>query len=143
MPRIWMRRFCEAIQANSLRSGENFPPVAFDQTATTAIPPRSRATGFSTTLGDTTILLGITDKPFGPTSSTAIATPLSAPRPVYRACGRNRKDTEFDFGYRRHTDKFVESSRCSRSANLSSRRCGYSVDAGLSPEQDDLSVWRR
>jgi iron complex outermembrane receptor protein len=66
-------------------------------------------TGFTTALGDTTILLGISDKPFGADQFYCQGC-NSFERTKAWFTGLRQgigKNTEFDFGYRRHTDEFL------------------------------------
>jgi len=65
-------------------------------------------TGFSTTLADTTILLGMSDKPFGADQFYCNCDSFERTKAWFTGLRQGiGKDTEFDFGYRRHTDEFV------------------------------------
>ena len=66
-------------------------------------------TGFTTSLGSTTVLLGISDKPFGADQYYCVGC-NSFERTKAWFTGLRQgigKNTEFDFGYRRHTDEFI------------------------------------
>jgi len=64
--------------------------------------------GFSTALGDTTILLGISDKPFGADQFYCNCDSFERTKAWFTGLRQGiGKNTEFDFGYRRHSDRFV------------------------------------
>ena len=66
-------------------------------------------TGITTALGSTTLLLGISDKPFGADQFYCVGC-NSFERTKAWFTGLRQgigKNTEFDFGYRRHTDEFI------------------------------------
>ncbi len=65
-------------------------------------------TGFSTSLGGTTILLGISDKPFGADQFYCNCKSFERTKAWFAGLRQGiGKNTEFDFGYRRHTDEFI------------------------------------
>src|SRR5450432_33625 len=65
-------------------------------------------TGFSTVLGDTTILLGMSDKPFGADQFYCDCDSFERTKAWFTGLRQGiGKKTEFDFGYRRHSDEFV------------------------------------
>jgi iron complex outermembrane receptor protein len=64
--------------------------------------------GFSSALGQTTILLGISDKPFGADQFYCNCDSFERTKAWFAGLRQGLgKNTEFDFGYRRHTDQFV------------------------------------
>jgi iron complex outermembrane receptor protein len=65
-------------------------------------------TGFSTVLGNTEILMGISDKPFGADQFYCNCNSFERTKAWFTGLRQGiGKNTEFDFGYRRHTDEFV------------------------------------
>lgn len=65
-------------------------------------------TGFTSALGDTTILLGISDKPFGADQFYGPYNSFERTKAWFTGLRQGiGKHTEFDFGYRRHTDEFI------------------------------------
>ena len=65
-------------------------------------------TGLTTTLGDTTLLLGISDKPFGADQFYGAYDSFERTKAWFTGLRQEiGKNTEFDFGYRRHSDEFV------------------------------------
>jgi len=65
-------------------------------------------TGFTTALGDTTLLLGISDRPFGADQFYCNCDSLERTKAWFTGLRQGiGKNTEADFGYRRHTDRFV------------------------------------
>ena len=65
-------------------------------------------TNFSTALGHTTVLLGISDKPFGADQFYCNCNSFERTKAWFTGLRQGiGKNTEFDFGYRRHTDEFV------------------------------------
>jgi iron complex outermembrane receptor protein len=75
--------------------------------ARTPIAPVSR-TGFSTQVGSTTVLLGISDKPFGADQFYGNFNSLERTKSWFTGLRQGiGTNTEFDFGYRRHSDEFI------------------------------------
>ncbi len=65
-------------------------------------------TGFSTVLGSTTVLLGISDKPFGADQFYGNFNSFERTKAWFTGLRQGiGKNTEFDFGYRRHSDEFI------------------------------------
>ena len=65
-------------------------------------------TNFTTALGNTSILLGISDKPFGADQFYCACNSFERTKAWFTGLKQNLgKDTELDFGYRRHTDEFI------------------------------------
>ncbi len=65
-------------------------------------------TSITTALGNTTVLLGISDKPFGADQFYGNWNSFERTKAWFTGLKQNLgKATEFDFGYRRHTDEFV------------------------------------
>ncbi len=65
-------------------------------------------TDFRTALGGTTILLGISDKPFGADQFYCNCNSWERTKAWFTGLRQGiGKNTEFDFGYRRHTDEFI------------------------------------
>jgi iron complex outermembrane recepter protein len=65
-------------------------------------------TSFSTALGETTLLLGTSDKPFGADQFYCNCDSFERTKAWFTGLRQGiGKDTEFDFGYRRHSDEFV------------------------------------
>jgi iron complex outermembrane receptor protein len=65
-------------------------------------------TDFTTSLGSTTILLGISDKPFGADQFYCNCNSFERTKAWFTGLRQGiGKNTEFDLGYRRHTDEFV------------------------------------
>ena len=65
-------------------------------------------TSFSTGIGGTTVLLGISDKPFGADQFYGNFDSFERTKAWFTGLRQGiGKNTEFDFGYRRHTDEFI------------------------------------
>ena len=65
-------------------------------------------TDFTTALGGTTILLGISDKPFGADQYYGHFDSFERTKAWFTGLRQGiGKNTEFDLGYRRHTDEFI------------------------------------
>ena len=65
-------------------------------------------TNFSTALGNTSVLLGISDKPFGADQFYCNCNSFERTKAWFTGLRQGiGKNTEFDLGYRRHTDEFV------------------------------------
>jgi outer membrane cobalamin receptor len=65
-------------------------------------------TDFTTALGSTTVLLGISDKPFGADQFYCDCNSFERTKAWFTGLRQGiGNNTEFDFGYRRHTDEFV------------------------------------
>ena len=63
---------------------------------------------FTTALGNTKVLLGISDKPFGADQFYCNCNSFERTKAWFTGLKQNiGKSTEFDFGYRRHTDEFI------------------------------------